>query len=441
MTDTRLFLSRCTCTAQGLLVVAEETNTYDSNYSGIYPADGNAWATNVCDFPCENYGLCVCDYPETTLNCNINTTYSSLDSLLGVSQEYDFYCNEISVLWWLAQNMTDVLSSYNSLVSNGYSSYFDDYVTYVKDEVNPIIEEFMAANGTSYFSCVNKYNDKSIGCAAWSTLTSTHDGSVSMAWTLEDADGFNAVLLGVYGINSSWVEYGKKTKSTSCSNEECGTSGYTWTYTGYPMSVSSDDITVYNPASVFTAAGDGLKNMPVQILATYMDMITGQWGNGSALDVIQVYSTATSSAAQALQAMDTVETIAKDIDEAESDEKKKNMILWIVTAVLLFVPYVGEEIFAALDFTALASAMAMAGVAGGLGLDVYTIVEDPESAYMVVMGWLVGAGGVAALDRDADSFARMAAKRASSISELTDLGTIAEDVASDIKSIALSCEK
>lgn len=29
--------------------------------------------------------------------------------------------------------MTDVLSSYNSLASNGYSSYFDDYATYVKD--------------------------------------------------------------------------------------------------------------------------------------------------------------------------------------------------------------------------------------------------------------------------------------------------------------------
>lgn len=36
---------------------------------------------------------------------------------------------------------------------------------------------------------------------------------------------------------------------------------------------------------------------------------------------------------------------------------------------------------------------------------------------MVVLGWLVGAGGVAALGRDADSFARMAAKRASAVSE------------------------
>lgn len=68
---------------------------------------------------------------------------------------------------------------------------------------------------------------------------------------------------------------------------------------------------------------------------------------------------------------------AKDIEQAEADEKKKNMILWIVTAVLLFVPYVGEEVAAALDLTALASALSMASVAGGLGLDIYTIVEDP----------------------------------------------------------------
>lgn len=114
------------------------------------------WATNVCDFPCENYGLCVCDYLETSLNCNINITYLSLDSLLAVLQDYDFYCNEVSRLWWLAENMTDVLSSYNSLLSNGCSSNFDDYVTCVKDEVNPVIEQSMVANGTSYFSSVNE---------------------------------------------------------------------------------------------------------------------------------------------------------------------------------------------------------------------------------------------------------------------------------------------
>lgn len=86
--------------------------------------------------------------------------------------------------------------------------------------------------------------------------------------------------------------------------------------------------------------------------------------------------------------MDTIEMIAKDIEHAQSDDKKKDMILWIVTAVLLFVPYLGEAIFAGLHFTVLANALAMAGVAVGLGLDVYTIVEDPGSAYMVVIHWL-----------------------------------------------------
>lgn len=84
------------------------------------------------------------------------------------------------------------------------------------------------------------------------------------------------MLLDVYGINSTWVEYGTKTESTSCSDEQCGTSGYTWTFTGHPMSVPSDDITMYNPATIFTATGDRLTDLPVQILATYMDMITGQ---------------------------------------------------------------------------------------------------------------------------------------------------------------------
>lgn len=158
------------------------------------------------------------------------------------------------------------------------------------------------------------------------------------------------------------------------------------------------------------------------------------------MDVIQVYSEATSSAAQALAAMVQVESIAKEIEQAEDEAKRKSMIMWIVTAVLFAVPWIGEELALLVDFTALARALAMAGVAGNLGLDVYSIVEDPDSAFMVVMGWLVGAGGVATLSRDSDSFTRMAAKRQAELWQLTGMGSIVKDTAQDIQIIAKSCK-
>ena len=60
---------------------------------------------------------------------------------------------------------------------------------------------------------------------------------------------------------------------------------------------------------------------------------------------------------------------------------------------------------------------------------------------MVVMGWLLGAGGVTALSRDADSFATMAAKRAENLDSLTDLGSIVDDTADQIQTILESCTK
>jgi hypothetical protein len=138
--------------------------------------------------------------------------------------------------------------------------------------------------------------------------------------------------------------------------------------------------------------------------------------------------------------MAQVESIAKEIQQEEDEAKKRNMILWIVTAVLFAVPWIGEEVASAIDFTALARGLAMAGVAGNLGLDVFSIVEQPDSGYMVVMGWLVGAGGVGALTRDADSFAQMAAKREADIAELTRLGSVVQNTARDIQTIAKACK-
>ncbi|KAK3934606.1 hypothetical protein QBC46DRAFT_413761 [Diplogelasinospora grovesii] len=361
--------SECTCTATGLLVaLPKEVNTYTSDIDAVYPDDGNFWATQLCDWPCENVGLCPCDYPQSNFTCDVTST-SDLDAIEGLSQERDMYCNGLDVLDWLAANMTAVLDGYNTIVSGGYDSYFSDYVSYIQGSVNSSIESFMAANGTEYFSCSGTSlsyinTDTSGGCPAWSSLSASEDAEdITLAWTLADSDGFYAVLEAVWGVNSSWVTFGTYTFGYSCPPEQCGEAAWRWTFTGYPTSVATDDITVYNPQSVFTSATNGLTDLPTSIYATYLDFVFGQWGNGSIIDAVQVYQTAVSSAAQALVAMDQVETLAKEIEAAESAAKQKEMIMWIVTAALSFVPFVGEEVATAVDLASLARALSMVSTA------------------------------------------------------------------------------
>ncbi|KAL6879440.1 hypothetical protein HDV57DRAFT_518136 [Trichoderma longibrachiatum] len=66
------------------------------------------------------------------------------------------------------------------------------------------------------------------------------------------------------------------------------------------------------------------------------------------------------------------------------------MIAKFVGAVLFFVPLVGEAVDASM--AAIRSALEMVKVAGEAGLLTYSIVKDPDNAFMAVFSTLAGAG-------------------------------------------------
>lgn len=256
---------RCTCTATGQLVPLSSGVDDNSavNLTGIYPSDGNAAARNVCDWPCNVAGICVCDYPDE-FTCDLDRSFTDLDSLLSASGGYEDYCNQLYVLDFLSSNMTAVLAEYNGNISTGYQGYFDDYVDYVKAEVPGSIQLFMEANGTEFFSCT--WDNGNTGCPKWSSLPSdSYINDITVTWHLDDSDGFYATLSAVYGVNSSWVMLGTSSEEVTppdCPREECQAGPrYTWTFNNYPVAVPKEDMTVYNPASVFTSAGAGCKSL------------------------------------------------------------------------------------------------------------------------------------------------------------------------------------
>jgi hypothetical protein len=143
-------------------------------------------------------------------------------------------------------------------------------------------------------------------------------------------------------------------------------------WNNFPAKAADSAITVHNPEDVWTNASSNLEALPSQIDATFTDLLFGSWG-GAALGTVQVYALAVSMASQAILAMEQVKSIGK----TQKEEEKNRLIGWIVTAVLMIVPFVGE----------------------------------PGSAPFLILGWLIGAGGVARLDRNADSFSKMVAAR------------------------------
>lgn len=195
-------------------------------------------------------------------------------------------------------------------------------------------------------------------------------------------------------------------------------------------------ITVDDPQDVWTNASANLAALPSQIDATFLDLLFGSWG-GSGLDTVQVYALAVSMASQAILAMEQV----KAIEKTQKEEEKTQLVGWIVTAILMIVPFVGEEAAAAAGLASVARAIAIAGGAANLGYDISVVAGQPSSAPFLIMGWLMGAGGVARLDRNAESFSKMAATRKGMTSEISKLGSFVDDTATTIQKITRSCTK
>jgi hypothetical protein len=405
----------------------------------------NADQLSLCNWACNIGNYCSCEDGGDTSPCDLNLTFTDLGALADQSNNFPTYCAYIYMLEILYNNVTAELDEYND-ANAGYDSLFGYYTTYIKDEVPGILDSFMgwsykeffdtSAPGQKYFECahydLNTKKNTTVACPP--TVRGDND---EYYWTLINSTGFYTDLQQNYGISPDWVVL-KDEDWTSCVSDDpitvpCIRHHEIWH--GYPQPAGK--ITVTNPKDLFTAAGPAMNDLPNKVIATRMDMMLGQWG-GSGDDVVQAFAMPAAMISQAIQAMKQVKVLGKK----EEDAEKKKIILLVLTAVIGVVPFVGEIGAATAGLGAIATTIAIAGLAANAALDIYTIVEDPESAPMTALGLLFGVGGLAAVARDAEGLAKIASlRRTMSGSEVLSMGSTVDEDAALIQRITKSCAK
>ncbi|KAL5363079.1 hypothetical protein BJX96DRAFT_186568 [Aspergillus floccosus] len=233
----------------------------------------------------------------------------------------------------------------------------------------------------NYTDVNNGYSDKFDAYKPCDEFTwdDLHLGSYHITLTLRDAEGFNKSILDKAGIDPSWINFdGKWYDFQGCVTGLCPPDAGSRTWFNYPA--EADGITVPNPKDLVTDGLNNIMDTRIKIAATWSDMVIGYW-NDSYVDVAQVLSVPVFMLKQAVDAMAQV----KDIEAGAL----------------------------AAGATTLARVAAIAGETANTAFSIYTIVEDPDSALLTLMGMLVGAGGVTAAFRDAASFTKMAKVRKS----------------------------
>jgi hypothetical protein len=431
----------CTCTGTGsLLALDGVTAPYDTIPDAVVPDDADWAVWNLCIFICQ-YGACVCMDEELDPACDFSLSFPSLDALSAASSKYSDFCNTVYALDVLINDANTVLTNYTA-INTDYDSLFGYYVTYVHDMIPSALNKYLyddtgLAHFTCYFSATGSADSTIQACPNLSDLGNYADLSsdTTVDVVFNNETGFWSDLANKYGVEQDWISRDTPIPvSTGCSTTHAGRNcDATMTVYGFPQRAAGP-LNITNPKDIFTKAGPAFAALPDSVTATLWDVLLGQW-NGSVLDPVSVVSLPIAMAQQALDSMAQV----KAIGQTEEDSEKADLIASIITAVLSIVPFVGEEVAAAAGLAQVARAANLVGLAANLGYDIYTVVENPSSAPMVLLGELFGIGGIATAARDAASYARMASLRRAMSDELSGLGTRVTDQARTLQKITKSC--
>ena len=320
--------------------------------------------------------------------CDYTRTFASLNDV--DSADMTVMCKLVATMQVESDMLNKALSDYND-VNNGYDKKFGYYVKYIKKLVPTQLEECMAWEGgacNQYFTCHYEAAGTDVTGKCPLNLTPREESIFTLTYTLDDENGFFNEIATRYGIDKSWVKWGDEVTQRSCSgsspDNDC--EPVVQSLMNYPQ--AADDFDVTNPKDVITTALPGIQGMQLQMTATQIEMKLGLW-SGSYEDVVQVYSVPVFMLAQAVDSMAQV----KDIGEQEQESEEKNLILLIVSAVLFFVPFVGEAGLALAGFTTMSRVIGMLGELANGALTVYDIVQDPKSAPLAIIGGLLGLAG------------------------------------------------
>ncbi|GFG26431.1 killer toxin subunits alpha/beta [Aspergillus udagawae] len=430
---------------------AARAKFYDSyNFAGT-----TDWAVDLQEFKDGNSGD---DYPDdyepyidTSMYPECVTKYTTFKELDDHKDSIPSHCMEQYIFNVEVAVMEAALEKYKNLVNNGYDEKFKIYAGYVDDQVQDQIDAFMGSGkADKYFKCTetkdvmccSKCNipqcmldcDKSKDCngratvdiTCPTTLKSGSSGIIAVGdhfpnatYTLQDSEGFWKDIGAEYGIEESWVKFGRRyvRAGNGCQYagedvKDCIDKQISGFY-NYPM---KDTVKVYNPKDLIGDSYGKTEDLLYRLKivrdnADYDELM--QWS-----DLVDAGSLPALTIQTAVESMDKIVKTAKGISKKEREE----FIVNFLTGLLFFIPFVGEAA-GATGLTAVRSMLRLAGAAGETGLLVHDIIERPENAFMSVFSYLAGAGVGRAGFKNAAN-----ARRSMKASDINNLGPMKVDL-------------
>lgn len=336
---------------------------------------------------------------DLSVECDLDKTYDGLDALNNDAGNMWAPCLAMHSVTVLQDMLSKSFDGYDA-AAEGYDDLFPTYSKWIKDTMNQRIVVWMFDDkdgkkpGHTYYKCfaargalfAKRENAKEAAC---DNLPGKNGDDYTFWWEVQDEDGWKKSLSAA-GFDPEWIE-GRTIEETdgidNCPNPDVGCITTNTKMVNYPQ--RKDNIDIPNPKDVIVAAKANLTNLMDQYTIMYNDIGFDSW-DGSLQDAVEVLAVPVFMLRDAIDLMGEVKELAKKINA----ENTKNLILKIVEAVLMLVPFVGGALGAVgKTSAALARFLTAVDVAGSAGLTIYSIIEDPAMAPVAIFAMLMGALG------------------------------------------------
>ncbi|KGO38630.1 Glycoside hydrolase, family 71 [Penicillium expansum] len=436
----------CTCTATGPLNVPPAQNTSivgwapDTEDNGLcsFACTRDYCPSPVClnttpdDDPCGN-GDDDSDECSGTFPCDFSINYSSLNDLEADLDKLTPYCVDFYMLGALYGELETTLANYTNIAhTTDYDKDFEEYSTYMKNQVLPQLRYFM--NSSEIIGEPSGVGNQFFDFEYLGSVDQEH----IVYYDIIDREGFFGNLTANVGVEPDWVTLDGGLFLGSQQNayyEKCA-----W-WQGFP--VPAEEIKVTDPREVMRNALPNIPNLQLSISLTQLSIASGGF-DGVIDDVIQTISTAVSTLSELVDRIYHVVELGRKL----SDIDRKKKILKIIGGVFLALPFLGPlsglgDVIEGFD-----AILTLAGNAANEGYDVYTMVQDPESAPVAILGMLLGFDSGSAVGKISDESlgalkyeSLAASRREMKSAEVQGVGDVFKEKMNRVNSIVSKCSR
>ncbi|KAL2833014.1 hypothetical protein BDW59DRAFT_157153 [Aspergillus cavernicola] len=366
----------------------------------------------------------------------------SYEVLEDIPDDVESACVSLYVLETMRTMLKNDLQNYTDILDDGYDGKFQMYAEVVADQSPGFVHDFLMTNGSQYFNC--KAHELVLFCPTCADrmqeiapytrcryCTADQDGQayinvtepcppdmseagaltkeqMTYWWTFKNQGVEAEFYEGLFtdtGIMEDQIvisDYMKRPYTQWCvEHGTCWQSGWDFDVPVLDPYFGVDDVA--NPKNTIAGYLSKLSDLQHGLDNAINDIRIGVRRSWSGEDMVDALSSAVLSIHQALESMAEVVDAAEEIEE----ERKKEMILLFLSAFLILIPIGGEILSAISGMAAIGRIVAMAGEGALVGLDIYTVVEDPSSAPFIIFGYILHVGAL----RDATKIRNAAVAR------------------------------